>query len=141
MAYEITWEDVKNTAKIIADKLDTFTTPQRELILEEANCHVPESYGGKWTKILRRYWAAHIAEQSTLETAGEGAITSDVIGSISASKNQPVNNPQASEPHLETTYGRMYDYYLKRFQARNIVGFGVYSQGRLQGFKKNIPVG
>ncbi len=140
MAFEITWDDVKLTAKIIADKLEDFTAPARQMILDEANCHVPESYGEKWTMILRRYWAAHIAEQSTLETAGEGAITSDVIGSISSSKNQPVNNPQASEPHLETTYGRMYDYYLRKFQSRNIVAFGVYSQGRLQGFKKNIPV-
>lgn len=139
MTYEITWDDIKNTAKFIAEKLDEFTEIQREMIINEAYCHVPETYGAL-TKTLRRYWAAHIAEQSTLETAGEGAITSEVIGSISSSKNQPVNNPNAHEGHLETTYGRTYQYYIDQFKSNNVVAFGTYQGGRLKGFKKNIPV-
>ena len=137
MAYEITWEDVLATAKSISDKLATFTPEEQEMIIEETNCHVPETYG-KLTKILRRYWAAHIAEQSTLDSAGEGAYTSESIGGITSSKNQPVNNPQADQGHLETTYGRMYYHYIEQFKQNNIVSFGIYSGGRLQGFSKYV---
>jgi len=138
MAYEITWDDVLATAKSIEDKLALFTAEEQEMIIDEANCHVPETYG-KLTKILRRYWAAHVAEQSTLESAGEGAFTTEVIGSISSAKNQPVNNPTADQYWGETHYGRAYFNYIKNFKANNIVSFGIYSGGKLQGFKKNIP--
>lgn len=137
MAYEIVWDDVLATAKSIANKLAAFTVPKQEIIIDEANCHVPETYG-KLTKILRRYWAAHIAEQSTLESAGEGAYTSEVIGAISSAKNQPVNNPSAKEYWGETHYGRAYYNYIVNFKANNIVSFGIYSGGRLKGFSKHI---
>lgn len=139
MAFEITWDDVKRTAKIIKDKLDLFDVDEQNLILAEANCEVPEVYGDGWTQILRRYWAAHIAEQSTLETAGEGAIVSAVIGSISSAKNQPVNNPSAKEYWGETHYGRAYFNYIQKFREHNIVAFGTFGSGQLKGFQKNIP--
>lgn len=136
-AYEITWDDVLATAKAIAPKLADFTLEEQELIIDEVNCHVPETYG-KLTKILRRYWAAHVAEQSTLESAGEGAYTSDVIGAISSAKNQPVNNPNAKEYWGETHYGRAYFNYIADFRKHNIVSFGIFSGGQLQGFSKHI---
>lgn len=139
MAFEITWDDVKLTAKDIANKLAAFTVEAQDMILAEANCEVPEIYGDGWTQILRRYWAAHIAEQSTLESAGEGAIVSAVIGSINSAKNQPVNNPSAEQYWGETHYGRAYFNYIEKFQKRNIVSFGIFTGGQLQGFKKNIP--
>lgn len=137
MAYEITWAHVLATAKSIRDKLADFTVEEQEIIIDEANCHVPETYG-KLTKTLRRYWAAHIAEQSTLESAGEGAFTTESIGGVSSSKNQPVNNPQANEGHLETTYGRMYQHYIDQFKEHSIVGFGIYTGGGLKGFSKHV---
>lgn len=136
MAYEITWDDVLATAKSIEDKLALFTPEEQEMIIDEVNCHVPETYG-KLTKILRRYWAAHVAEQSTLESAGEGAYTSEVIGSINSAKNQPINNPSAKEYWGETHYGRAYFNYIVNFQTHNIVSFGIYSGGRLKGFSKH----
>lgn len=138
MAFEITWDDVLATAKSIADKLENFTPEEQEIIIDETNCHVPETYG-KLTKILRRYWAAHVAEQSTLESAGEGAYTTEVIGSISSAKNQPVNNPNAKEYWGETHYGRAYFNLIADFTKHNIVSFGIYSGGRLKGFSKHIP--
>lgn len=139
MAFEITWDDVKATAKIIAtEKLDLFTETEQDLILNEANLEVPETYGDGWTQILRRYWAAHIAEQSTLETAGEGAIVSAVIGAISSSKNQPVNNPGAKEYWGETHYGRAYFHYVEKFKKRQIVAFSTLNGGQLTTLK-NIP--
>lgn len=140
MAFEITWDDVLATAKLIAPKLALFSVPDQTLILDEANCEVPAVYGDGWTQILRRYWAAHIAEQSTLESAGEGAIVSAVIGSISSAKNQPVNNPSAKEYWGETHYGRAYFNYIAKFKKRNIVAFGTLTGNSLDGFKKNLPV-
>lgn len=139
MAFEITWDEVKLTAKNIAVDLEKFTTEARNMILAEANCEVPEVYGDGWTQILRRYWAAHIATQSTLESAGEGAIVSAVIGSISSAKNQPVNNPSAEQYWGETHYGRAYFNYIQKFKERNIVAFGTFGSGQLKGFQKNIP--
>lgn len=138
MAFEIVWDDVLATAKSIKDKLALFTVAEQNIIIEEAECHVPETYG-KLTKTLRRYWAAHIAEQSTLESAGEGAFTGESIGSVSSSKNQPVNNPQADQGQLETTYGRTYDYYIRKFRKHNIISFGLFSNNQLTGLGKNAP--
>lgn len=137
MAFEITWDDVLATGKAIADKLALFSEFEQELVIDEVNCHVPETYG-KLTKTLRRLWATHVAEQSTLESAGEGAYTSEVIGSISSAKNQPVNNPSAKEYWGETHYGRGYYNYIIDFQKHNIASFGIFSGGRLKGFSKHI---
>ena len=132
MAYEITWQNVIDTAKDEAEALTAFTPEQQTLILEETYCAVPSTYGD-WTPIMRRYYAAHIAVQSTLESAGEGAYTTENIGSISANKNQPVNNPQADQPLLETTYGRHYWQYLQDYKKRFVGGLGVYSGGKIHG--------
>lgn len=148
MAFEITWDNVLNIAKnpIESAKLTAFTAPQREDILLEAYLEVPEflwdkedTGSGGWTRRLRTYWAAHIAIQSTLESAGEGAYTSETIGSVSSNKNQPVNNPNAKQGDLETHYGRTYFRYREKLAKNNIVAFGIFNSGQLKGFKKNIP--
>jgi hypothetical protein len=134
MAYEIIWQDVLDTAKDEATNLAAFTVPQQTMILDETYCAVPETYGD-WTLI----YAAHIAVQSTLESAGEGARTSESIGGVSSNKNQPVNNPSAKESLLETTYGRQYWTYLETFKKRFTIGYGLYSNGRLTGFPIITP--
>ncbi len=141
MAFEIVWEDVLITAKeaVINAQLVAFTVPEQDAIIEEAECFVPETYG-KLTKILRRYYAAHIAAQSLVEPAGEGANTNESIGSVSSGRNQAVNNPQADEGILETVYGRMYAEYIKDFKEHRIVAFGTFANNRLEGFKKDAPV-
>lgn len=149
MAFEIVWTtDVLNLVKE-ADAnaaLAAFTVPQQDLILAEAYLEVPEflwdkedTGSGGWTRILRTYWAAHIAVQSTIESAGEGANTSENIGSVSSSNNQSVNNPSAKEGDLETHYGRTYFNYRQKLRGRNIVAFGTVTGGQSTGFKKNIP--
>lgn len=138
MAYEITWQNVLDTAKSEAATLAAFSAPQQQLILDETYCAVPPVYGS-WTPTMRRYYAAHIAVQSTLESAGEGAITTESIGSVSFNKNQPVNNPQADQPLLETIYGRQYWQMLTDFKDRYQVSFGVYSGGKISGFPVILP--
>lgn len=136
--YEITWQNILDTAKDEVVALTAFTLSQQELILSETYCAVPPVYG-EWTTILRRYYATHVAVQSTLESAGEGAETTEVIGSVSTNKNQPVNNPSSALPMRETTYGRQYDFLSREYKNRFQGDFGVYSGGSLLGFHKIIP--
>ena len=139
MAYSITWQDVLDTAKDEVDVLSAFTASQQQMILDETYCFVPETYGD-WTPIMRRYFAAHIAVQSTLESAGEGAYTTESIGGVSASKNQPVNNPAADQPILETIYGRQYWHMLQEYKKRFIIPFGVCgSNNVITGLPKILP--
>lgn len=137
MAFEITWDLVLATAKDESDNLAAFTVPEQTIILDETYLEVPAIYGDGWTQTLRRYWAAHIAVQSMLESAGEGALTSEAIGGVSANKNQPVNNPGAKEGHLETTYGRTYFNYLENWKASRTVSFGILNNARLEGFARS----
>jgi hypothetical protein len=137
MTFEITWDEVKDTAKDIADELELFTTAQRDLVLEEAYCKVPEDvYSETTTRILRRFWAAHVAANSLLDPAGEGALTSESIGSVSSNRNQPVNNPQADQYWGETLYGRAYHNKIADIKKRNQIDFGVYNCGEVSGFPK-----
>jgi len=138
MSNEITWDDVKAQAKAIAAQLALFTPTEQEIVLVEAYMRVPDIYGCPLTKILRGLYAAHIASQQMSEVAGEGALTSETIGTVSFNKNQPVNNPQAHEELYETIYGRRYSHLLEEFGKRNVIAFGVYSNGALTGFPRII---
>jgi hypothetical protein len=138
MAVVIVWQDVIDIADAIATELAAFTLDQQTAILDQVCVHVPEVYGDL-TPVLQKYWAAHLANQVFTLAAGEGAETTENIGSVSASRNQPVNNPQANEGHLETTYGRTYQYYLDEFKKRHVVAFGLYSGGKVSGFPVIIP--
>ena len=138
MANEITWEEVKAVAKIIANDLEAFTETERTLVLEETYDTVKDVYGCPLTKVLRRYRAAHIAANQLIEIAGEGAITSETIGSVTFGKNQPVNNPTANHEELETIYGRRYYDLLEMWRKRNTVSFGVYSEGQILGLPRVI---
>ena len=138
MALLITWDNVKSIAKSIEDELDAIPVDEQTAILNQACCHVPDIYGC-YTSPMQAYWAAHIAAKTFELVAGEGAETTEGIGSVSASRNQPVNNPQAHQEHLTTIYGRMYQYYYDEFKKRRVVAFGVVAGGRVQGLPKIIP--
>ncbi len=138
MACEITWDEVKAVAKVISAELEAFTTVERDLVLEEVYEEVPAIYGDPLTKILRRYYAAHVAANQLVETAGEGAFTSETIGSVVFGKNQPVNNPQASEEYYETVYGRRYESKKAKFSKRNVIAFGVCVNGDIQGLPRLV---
>lgn len=141
MAFEIVWADVLAVVKdaVANAKLAAFSEPDQDVILEETECYVPETYG-KLTKTLRRYWAAHVAVQTIVEPAGDGAFTSESIGSVNSSKNQPVNNPQADQGHLETAYGRTFHVLRENFMKTRIISFGIFSGGRIEGVKKDTPL-
>ena len=141
MAFEIIWDDV---LAVVKDEdanavLAAFSVPEQDVILEETECYVPETYG-KLTKTLRRYWAAHIAVQTVVEPAGEGSNTNENIGSVNAGRNQAVNNPQADEGHLETVYGRTFNEYRTNFMKTRIIAFGLFSNNRIEGVKKDTPL-
>lgn len=106
MAYEITWEDVKNTAVDIADELEAFTTAQRDLVINMTTRRVPASVYLDDTFDARRYYAAHWANMSITPAAGEGTRSSESIGSVSTGVTLAVNNPPPDKTILETHYGR-----------------------------------
>jgi hypothetical protein len=138
MANEITWEEVKRKATIIADELEAFTTEARDEVFEETYEEVPDIYGTPLTKILRWYYAAHVAANHLVEAAGEGAFTSETIGAITGNKNQPVNNPQADEEYFETIYGRRYESKLAKFRKRRIVNYGVLIGSNIEGAARRV---
>ena len=118
MAFEITWEDVLNTALDIRDELEELTTAQQDLILEDATEWVPESRFLNDTKRARRYFAAGLATFAVGPAAGEGTRSSESIGSVSTGVTLAVNNPTARERVLSTVYGERYFHYeQKHFQA------------------------
>lgn len=106
MAYEITWEDVKNTAMDIADELDEFTTVQQDRILNFVNRRITESKYDVETYDARCYYAAHWANMAITPPAGEGTRMSEGIGSVSTGVTLAVNNPPPNRTLLETQYGR-----------------------------------
>ena len=106
--YEITWEDVKNTAQDLADELELFSPPQEKLVLDEATRRVPEVRFTTDTFDARRYYAAHIAALAITPSAGEGTRSSESIGSVSTGVTLAVNNPKPEDSILETQYGRNY---------------------------------
>lgn len=140
MAFEIVWNDVLAVVKDPDANavLAAFSVPEQDVILEETECYVPETYG-KLTKTLRRYWAAHVAVQTIVEPAGEGSNTNESIGSVNAGRNQAVNNPQASEGGLETIYGRTYHEYRQDFRKSRIIPFGLFSNNQVTGLGKDAP--
>lgn len=108
MAYEITWDDVKNTAIDIEDELGAFTTAQQTLVLDMTHLLVPESRFLTATFDARRYYAAHWANMAITPPAGEGTRSSESIGSVSTGVTLAVNNPPPDKHILETQYGRSY---------------------------------
>lgn len=138
MGLLIDWDDVKAVAKSIETELDAIPIDEQTAILNQACVHVPEIYGG-YTKPMQQYWAAHVAAQTFVLPAGEGAETTENIGSVSAARNQPVNNPHADQGHLETVYGRQYQYYLDVFKKRSTIAFGLFSNNEISGFPKGNP--
>jgi hypothetical protein len=138
MALLITWPDVVAIASSIEEELNALPVETQTMILNMACCHVNADYGC-YTAIMQAYWAAHVAATTFVLPAGEGAETTENIGSVSASRNQPVNNPQANEAHLETVYGRMYQYYKDEFKRNNVVAFGNVSCGVVTGFSRTTP--
>lgn len=118
MAFEITWEDVLNTAIGLRDELEELTTAQQDLILEDATEWVPESKFLNDTKKARRYFAAGLAVFAVGPAAGEGTQSSVSIDSFSSGVTLAVNNPTAKERVLSTVYGERYFHYeQKHFQA------------------------
>jgi len=138
MAVLITWAQVVAIASSIEDELNALPGETQAMILNMACCHVPDVYGC-YSSTMQAYWAAHIAATTFVLPAGEGAETTENIGSVSSSRNQPVNNPQANEGHLETVYGRMYQYYLDEFKKRKVLPVGVFQAGAVAGLPKIIP--
>jgi hypothetical protein len=106
MAYEITWEDVENTARAIKDDLGEFNAAEQKLILDMAHRRVSEAKFLEETFDGRRYYAAHMAAMADNEPAGEGTRSSESIGSVSTGVTLAVNNPTAKENLLSTVYGR-----------------------------------
>lgn len=118
MAFEITWEDIKNTAIDIAEDLDDFTTAQQDLIINAATRWVPESRFLTDTFDARRNYGAHLAVMHGGPSAGEGTQSSVSIDSFSSGVTLAVNNPPATQRILSTTYGEIYYHYeQKHFQA------------------------
>jgi len=108
MAYEITWDDVKNTAIDLADELELFTDDQKNLILNMTNRKIAASRYLDDTFDARRYFAAHWAALAITPPAGEGTRASESIGGVSTGVTLAVNNPPADKTILETQYGRSF---------------------------------
>jgi len=106
--YEITWEDVMNTALEEKDGIKEFTASQVKLVINEASRRVKEVRFGADTFDARRYLAAHIAMMMIQISAGLGTEGSISIGGVSTSHTMPVNNPTAEQNILSTIYGRQY---------------------------------
>lgn len=108
MAYEITWEDVKNTAIDIADELELFTQDQQDLVVNMTNRRIAASRYLEDTFDARRYFAAHWANMAITPPAGEGTREIEAIGSVSTGVTLAVNNPPSDKTILETQYGRSF---------------------------------
>ena len=118
MAFEITWEDIKNTAIDISEELDDFTTAQQDLIINAATNWIPESRFLTDTFDARRNYGAHLATMYAGPAAGEGTQSSVSIDSFSTGVTLAVNNPPATQRILSTVYGEIYFHYeQKHFQA------------------------
>lgn len=138
MGCEITWAEVVMVAKAIATELSSISVPEQLMLLEETYDYIPPIYGQPTTQIMRRYRAAHIGANWFVETAGEGAYTSEGIGSVTFNKNQPVNNPQADEEYFETIYGRRVETLLAKFNKGKTVSFGLFSAGSVSGLPRLV---
>jgi hypothetical protein len=106
MAYEITWQNVKDTAIDLEIDLDAFTPGQQKLILDMATRRIVATRYFDDTFDARRYYAAHLAAMATGPAAGEGTRSSETIGSVSTGVTLAVNNPDAKHNLLSTVYGR-----------------------------------
>lgn len=114
MAYEITWQDVIDTAIDIADDLDLFTPSQQNRILNFVNNSIAETKYGVWTFDARCYYAAHWANMAITPPAGEGTRASESVGSVSTGVTLAVNNPPPEKTILETQYGRSFWHIMQR---------------------------
>ena len=121
MAYEITWQDVIDTAQDIEESLELFTPSQRNRILNFVNNSITEVKYDVWTYDARCYYAAHWANMAVTTPAGEGTRASESIGSVSTGVTLAVNNPPPERTILETHYGRSFYHIMQRKFA------GVYS--------------
>jgi len=122
MAFEITWEDIKNTAIDIEDELNEFSLPQQSLIIAAATSWVPESRFLTDTFDARRNYGAHLATMYLGPAAGEGTLSNVGIDSFSASVTLAVNNPPARQRILSTVYGELYFHYEKKHFTGLFVG-------------------
>jgi hypothetical protein len=109
MTAVITWDTVLDTAIIERDTLELFTTSQQNLILNQVNLQIQESFFYDFTFDARRYLAAHLAIIAVGPAAGEGTVSQQSIGSISIGTTMPVNNPTPDQTTLSTAYGREYN--------------------------------
>jgi hypothetical protein len=103
--YAITWEDVLNTAINHAEEMGAFTPAQQNLILNQVTRQVTEAKFYDDTFDARRYLAAHFAAMAIQDSAGQGTISNETIGSVSTGVTLAVNNPDAKHRMLATTYG------------------------------------
>lgn len=121
MAYEITWEDVKNVSIELVEELEEFTPAQKKLVLDAAIRQVPENRYLTDTFEARVYLAAHLSTINMGPAAGEGTQNNVGIDSFSSSVTLAVNNPAAKNGILATVFGR--EFY--RLQQQNFTGFYV----------------
>jgi hypothetical protein len=157
----ITWDDVEAVAKAVGADLATIPAPEQGDIMEQSAVYADVSiltfcggfirFAGEtahlvFVKAMQANRAAHLAANRFVLAAGEGADTTESIGGVSSSRNQPVNNPQADQGFLETIYGRTFQDYLVKYQKlldevakRFSVSFGLYSGGSLKGFPVVVP--
>lgn len=106
MAYEITWQNVKDTAKDL--NLDSFNPAEEKLVLDTATRRVPETRFFTDTFDARRYYAAHLAAMADGPAAGEGTRANESIGSVSTGVTLAVNNPDSKHNLESTVYGRTF---------------------------------
>lgn len=113
MAYEISWDDVLDTALDLQAELGLLTVSQQNLILDMVHRRVPENRFLEDTFDARRYYAAHFAALALTPAAGEGTNANQSIGSVSRGVTLAVNNPTPDKSILETQYGRSYWEFVK----------------------------
>lgn len=159
----IDWEDVKAIAdnEDMTPALDAVSEPKRAEFMASAAAKtevklkflctgfirfVGQAEHDDYVKQMQANWTAHIVANTKVGPAGDGARTTEGIGGVSASQNQPVNNPTAEQGHLEYVYGRAfytlykdYEELLNEAKKRSSVAFGNYSSGSLKGFPVVVP--
>jgi hypothetical protein len=124
MAVLITWEDVVATMKG-EPLIETFDQHSQDLVFEdvELSVNVTAFPSVEAARISQRYYAAHVAALMIQVSAGQGTVSGESIGELSASYTMPVNNPMADDNIRSTWYGRHYiDHILPKFLPRGAVG-------------------
>ena len=158
----ITWPEVVAIANAVKDELEDIPVATQNELMEQAaaythvkvivSCSGFKRFIGQpehdvFIKAMQMYRAAHLGANVDVDPAGEGAQTGENIGSVSLSRNQAVNNPQADQGFLETIYGRNFHDYLetyknalKEISEHSVVGFGTFSNGKTYGMPVFPPL-